>query len=98
MMIINSVNTAVALTASESNQACVTVENVQNCCEKAQIIQTDKPCCSRLKVDCPVKQIKITLANGTFTVKDIAARFVGSISATSRATRAASAVRPPANC
>ncbi|MFN8347665.1 MAG: PKD domain-containing protein [Spirosomataceae bacterium] len=67
MMIINSVNTAVALTASESNQACITVESVQNCCEKAQIIQTEKPCCSRLRVDCPVKQIKVTLSNGTFT-------------------------------
>ena len=68
LMYINNANTDVNLTPNESNSACVFIDGAAvNCCEKTQILQTDKLCCSKLKVACPVKQIKVTLTNGTFT-------------------------------
>lgn len=68
LMYINNANTDVNLTPSESNLTCVSIDAAAvNCCEKTQIVQTDKLCCSKLKVACPVKQIKVTLTNGTFT-------------------------------
>jgi uncharacterized repeat protein (TIGR01451 family) len=65
-MIINNVNTDIPLTASESNPACITVEK-KDCCKLANIVNTQKDCCSRLVVECPIKQIQVNLTNGTFT-------------------------------
>jgi PKD repeat protein/Leucine-rich repeat (LRR) protein len=41
-----------------------------SCCEKAVITPTQEKCCSQIKIDCPVRSVKVTLTGGTFTSLD----------------------------
>jgi PKD repeat protein/Leucine-rich repeat (LRR) protein len=37
------------------------------CCEQAVVSPAKGMCCSQIKIDCPIKSVKVTLLGGTFT-------------------------------